>query len=233
MTSCVIGEQFDTMHQGSHESTCIVLVNGHKALTKVGIALANIEDSNQWIRELVGGNAEVTSEFWSTYAPALQRLADQHMSPVLKRRMDADDVVQSVFRTFFRRARENQFSLDSNDDLWRLLCAVTLTKVRQHARFQFRQRRTPNRESNSGPDDSNPEIQDRRSPSPEEIVEFIDQFQALIADLDEEQRKIVLFRLDGLDNEEIAAQMQCTSRTVRRLVADAREQWDRQLEKFI
>jgi len=52
-----------------------------------------------------------------------------------------EDLVQSACRTFLRRAQIGQFRLADSEELWRLLCAITLTKVREQTRFHMRQKR--------------------------------------------------------------------------------------------
>jgi RNA polymerase sigma-70 factor, ECF subfamily len=190
-------------------------------------------DSKYWIHQLIEGDPEAESEFWETYAPVIRRLADHHLATGLKRRVDADDVLQSVCRTFFRRARYGRFELGSSDELLRLLCAVTLTKVKQHVRFHLRKRRSVNREVSATSTQSAPNQPVPTTPSSEEEVDFVDMFQKLLNELDEEQQQIVMYRLEGLDNEAIAQKMQCTSRTVRRLLAKVHEGWNRQVEKLL
>lgn|GEM_PF-3768995 len=52
----------------------------------------------------------------------------------LRRRVGSDDIVQSVFKTFFRRMAHGQFDVPDADALWRLMCSITLTKARRAAR---------------------------------------------------------------------------------------------------
>jgi RNA polymerase sigma-70 factor (ECF subfamily) len=192
------------------------------------------QESASWIRELVAGNEAVVAEFWREYAPSLERLASSRMAPALQRRLGADDVVQSVCRTFLRRAKAGEFQLGKSDDLWRLLCAITLTKVRQHARFHLRKRRGINREVTlgSGADSTAAGLADlvpAREPTPAEAAAFADQMQHLLAELDDEERQLVQCKLDGLDSEASAKQLDCSERTVRRLLAKVRERWEREL----
>jgi RNA polymerase sigma-70 factor (ECF subfamily) len=192
------------------------------------------QESALWIRELVSGNEEVVSEFWREYAPSLERLASSRMAPALQRRLGAEDVVQSVCRTFLRRAREGEFQLDKSDDVWRLLCAITLTKVRQHARFHLRKRRGLNREVvlDANGDSQAPGLADlapAREPTPAEAAAFADQMQHLLAALDDEERQLVQRKLDGQDSPAIAKAMNCSERTVRRLLAKVRDRWEREL----
>ena len=57
-----------------------------------------------------------------------------------------------------------------------------------------------------------------RQPTPAEAAEFADQFQAVLADLNEEERQLVELKLQDYTNEEAARQMACSERTVRRIL---------------
>ncbi|MCG8584873.1 MAG: hypothetical protein MI757_09200 [Pirellulales bacterium] len=51
------------------------------------------------------------------------------------RREAPEDVVQSVFRTYFRRNAEGGYDLKSVDDLWNLLRAITRLKILKHVEY--------------------------------------------------------------------------------------------------
>jgi RNA polymerase sigma factor (sigma-70 family) len=188
------------------------------------------DESSQWIRSLVAGDDRVVAEFWQTYSPALRRLANKQMSPALKQRVDPDDVVQSACRTFFRRARQEQFQLEDSAALWRLLCAVTLTKVRQHARFHRRKRRGMDREISINASESGGIASPvDPGPAPDEAVAFADQLQHLLQELDDEELRLIQLKLEGRDHEQIASILQCSTRSVRRLLAKIRDRWEREI----
>ncbi|MCA9012203.1 MAG: hypothetical protein KDB01_20765 [Planctomycetaceae bacterium] len=201
--------------------------------------MANSEnDSALWIRELLAGDEEVVQEFWTAYAPALERIAKSRMNPALQQRLGPEDVLQSVCRTFIRRGRKGEYQLDNSEELWRLLCAITLTKVRQHARFHLRKRRGINREVSLGDDRAGGSagMSDRAiapGPTPAEAAEFADQVDHLFAGLDEEEKQLVQYRLEGLDGPTIASRMGCSERTVRRLLERVRHRWEQELEESI
>lgn len=168
------------------------------------------------------GAPDVVRAFWGEYGPALERLARSRLAPQVQRRVGPDDVVQSAVRTFLRRAGgDNPFQLDDTEALWNLLCAITLTKVREKVRFHRRLRRGVDREVGLGSSDDSiapaAGVADR-GPAPEEAVEFADQFDHLLESLDPEERDLLRLKLDGLTNEQAAEQLGSSERTVRRLV---------------
>jgi RNA polymerase sigma factor (sigma-70 family) len=182
-------------------------------------------EEEHWQRLIQGlrdGDRDVVREFCEQYGEPLHRVADQHLPAGLRRRVGPEDVVQSACRTFLRRARGGEFQFRDSEDLWRLLCAITLTKVREQARFHLRQRRGLDREEQALPtssDDSVPGFHPiAPGPSPAEAVAFADQFQHVLAALDEEERQVVDLKLQECTNEEIAQRLNSSERTVRRIL---------------
>ena len=64
---------------------------------------------SELLPQLLGGDPEAARAVFDRYSARLVRLADQHLSRKLAGRVDGEDVVQSVFRTFFRRGNEGEF----------------------------------------------------------------------------------------------------------------------------
>src|SRR5262245_54743172 len=87
-------------------------------------------DSQQLLAGVQAGRSQAADQLFNRYVERLVALARSHMSPSLRTREDEEDVVQSVCRSFFTRAREGQYILQRSGDLWRLLAAITLNKVR-------------------------------------------------------------------------------------------------------
>jgi RNA polymerase sigma factor (sigma-70 family) len=182
------------------------------------------DDEERWGRFIQGlrdGDAAVVRAFCEQYGPQLERLADRHLGAAVRRRVGPEDVVQSACRTFLRRARGGELRLADSEGLWRLLCAITLTKAREQARFHLRQRRGLDREQPLAADDDSaagarpPE--DPR-PTPAEAAELADFFEQVMKGLDEEERQVVDLRLQDCTNEEAAERLGVSERTVRRIL---------------
>ncbi len=186
-----------------------------------------------WVRRLADGEDEVVVEFWRDYGGRLEALAASYLSSRMRRREGPEDVVQSVCRTFLRRNREGQFELSGPDSLWRLLCAITLAKVREKVRFHGREKRKLDREQYI--DDSraigNPIA--ASEPTPAEAAEFADQMQRLFHGMDDEERQVVTLKLERYTHPEIADRMGCSERTVRRIVKRVQEHLKRVLEESL
>ncbi|MDP6635329.1 MAG: sigma-70 family RNA polymerase sigma factor [Phycisphaerae bacterium] len=185
------------------------------------------ESEQQWRRMidgLRGGDPDVIEEFVAKYGHSLERIADNNIATQMGRRFGGDDVVQSVCRTFLRRVEGGQFELDDSESLWRLLCAITLTKVREKARFHMRKKRSLGQEVRAaGGDDDERGGQMLDMPAgdltPSIQIEFADTFEHLISQLDDEERIVVDMKLQQKSNAEIASELGSSERTVRRILA--------------
>src|SRR5205823_4096100 len=75
------------------------------------------------------GNEEAARQLFDRYVTQLVALARRRISQRIAGRVDAEDIVQSVFRTFFHRVREGQFHIEDPDDLCKLLARITVHKT--------------------------------------------------------------------------------------------------------
>src|SRR5262249_14416558 len=167
------------------------------------------------------------------YGGLLEQLAERRLPTDVRRRVGPEDVVQSVCRTFLRRARAGEFQLGDSAGLWRLLCAITLAKVREQARFHRRERRACEREAplpTSSPDEAATRFEPiDPHPSPAEAAEFADQLQQLVATLEENERRLVDLKLQQCTNLEVAARLGCSERTVPRILKRVQARLERLL----
>lgn len=189
------------------------------------------EKWDEWIAGLRQGDDAVCMEFWSQFGPALEGMARKQLSDRLQRRVGADDIVQSACRTFFRRMSAGQFELEDSDALWRLMCALTLTKARRAARDQSRLKRGMQNEvyidaarSQDG-DSAKHDLPDQATSNPVSAALFADELNHLLEKLSPQECQVLEMKLANHTVEEIAAQLQCSERTVRRVSSQIRERW--------
>ena len=188
-------------------------------------------NEDQWDRMIQGlrdGDDQACTDFWNQFGGRLQAVAQNQISDRLRRRVGSDDVVQSACRTFFRRISAGQFDLPDADALWRLMCAITLTKARRAARNHSRQKRGMNAEQylDAGTDSTGgmPELSGGQ-PTPLDAAMFSDQLDSLLAGLSPQECEILDLKLQSHTNDEIAAQLGCSERTVRRVTQAIRTRW--------
>jgi RNA polymerase sigma-70 factor, ECF subfamily len=95
----------------------------------------SVPSDRSLLRRFRGGQPDAATELYVRYAERLRALAVRQCAPDLAPRLDADDIVQSVFRTFFRRAAQGQYNVPEGEDLWKLFMIIALHKVRSAATF--------------------------------------------------------------------------------------------------
>ena len=180
-------------------------------------------NSHELVERWRAGDQDAARLLFDRYVDRLAAVARQRIGQRLGTRVDPDDVVQSVFRTFFGRLRDGQFSIADQDDLCKLLMRITVHKTLRQAEYQFAARRNPAHETPQG-DPSHEPLMDllSREPSPETTVAFVDELEHFLKELRPEERQILEMRFQGHDNEEVAAQLGVSDRKVRRVIERVR-----------
>src|SRR5262249_44736183 len=145
-------------------------------------------------------------------------------------RIDAEEVIQSVYRSFFADARAGRYEVERGGDLWQLLVTITLHKLQTQVRRLNAQKRDAERECSFGSEDSLVLLQPQalaREPSPVEAVALTDLLERLMQQLDPEQRRMLELRLQGYTLEEIAADIHLSRRTVCRALDQIKQLLER------
>src|SRR4051812_41825798 len=102
---------------------------------------------------LEAGDPEAATLVHDRYARRLIGLALKALPGWLQAKVGPEDIAQSVFRTFFRRAADRCFDLASEDALWALLAELPLRKCGRWSRHFSARKRTPGREASLSPGD--------------------------------------------------------------------------------
>lgn len=80
------------------------------------------------------GNEAAARLLVQRYLTRLLALAKSRLSRTLGRRLDAEDIVFSVWRSFFVGVDQGRFEPTSEDDLWPLLVTLTVRKLAVNTR---------------------------------------------------------------------------------------------------
>jgi RNA polymerase sigma-70 factor (ECF subfamily) len=158
----------------------------------------------------------------------LLQVARRQLPERIRGRLDPEDIVQSVFRSFFGRLREGEFSFDDSHDLWRLLTVMTYHKVQNSIKHHQRGRRDVRREHST--DENLATRIAEPTPGPEDVVILCDCLERLIGNLPAEYKEIVKLRLDGNTIAEIAKKVNYSQRTVLRVLGNVQSEAVKQLE---
>lgn len=161
------------------------------------------------------GSEDAATQLYLRYAARLRGLARAQLTPALLARVDVDDIVQSVFGSFFRRARQGYYDVPAGEELWRLFLVMALHKIRGQAAFHRAAKRDVGRSVSDG------ELSEQRDDGAALafLQMVIDEALAQLAPL---QREMVELRVAGHTVDEIAQQTGRARRSVERLLQEAR-----------
>lgn len=108
--------------------------------------MSDSESDEDFHRRVSAGTDSSADELDNRFRQRLCQLVEQQMNRRYRRREDPEDVVQSVFRTFFRRAAEGEFQIQHAGGLWRLLQSITRRKILKHVEHINAKKRDPGKE---------------------------------------------------------------------------------------
>ncbi len=194
--------------------------------------MQSVEDSIRLVARFQQGDDQAAGKLFRRHVEQLVRLTQSRISTRLVRRIDAEDVVQSVYGDFFEGAKKGNYILERSGDLWRLLVGITMNKLRKQFEFHGADKRDYQREQNVGVDESTgqaewqPESPDASHP---EIIAIVDQLEHFLQKLKPSLRSILELRLQGHSVQEIAEYVQLSDRHVRRELDSVRELLEREM----
>jgi RNA polymerase sigma-70 factor (ECF subfamily) len=178
------------------------------------------------MQRLRAGDEDAAAEVFHRYAQRLIGLARTRLDHLVRQKMDPEEVVQSVYKSFFVRFADGQYDLKTWDSLWALLTRITVRKCGHRIEY-FRAACRDVRHEAAPPaaDDSTSSWEAiARDPTPAEAAMLADTVEQLMRLLDGRDRDIVSLTLQGLPSPAVSAQVGCSERTVRR-VLDQVKKW--------
>lgn len=176
------------------------------------------------------GDDLAAEALFSRYFERLTSPARSRLSPRLASRTDPEDIVMSVYRSFFLGARAGRFTLSRGGDLWRLLASITKHKLLRQTRHHGADRRSVDIESTLGPDSEGRFPGQPLDPCPEDAVALADELEWVLAQFDPFGRHVLGLRLQGAQLSEIAQDTGRSQRTVRCTLAQIREMMAERLQ---
>ena len=187
---------------------------------------------NHAIEQILGdlrtGDSTAGEELFQRYAGRIREIAIHHLDNRLAKKISPEDIVQSVFRSFFRRNQKGQFSFENWNSFWALLVTIAVRKcARCHREFSS-VKRDIRRESELSPDLALPSSMEQ-SPTPADLVAMRDTVEWCLMELTEFQKQVILLRLANFSTAEISELVGRTQRTVRRILEKFRQRLESQL----
>ena len=176
------------------------------------------------LARLRAGDEQAAAEVFGRFAHRLVGLARQKLGKALRGKEDPEDAVQSALRSFYLRCAAGQYELASWDDLWGLLARITAHKCGHRLeRFQAARRDARREVAAPAADDSNQSWEIlARDPTPEQALLLAELLEELHRPLGERDRAILTLRLQGEEVATICTQLQCSERTVFRVLGRIR-----------
>jgi RNA polymerase sigma-70 factor (ECF subfamily) len=175
---------------------------------------SDVVSDHSLMRKVEHGHGDASTEIYLRYAERLMALVSSQISGNLARRVEPEDIVQSVFRTFFRRAGLGQYSVPQGVELWKLLLVIALNKVRATGSFHQAAKRDVRRTTGGESFDRAVETVSGRD---ELAVRFLQMaIDEVLQGLPEAHRRIIELRIEGHEVNEIAEAVQRSKRSVER-----------------
>jgi len=175
---------------------------------------------------LRAGQDEAATQVFDRFAGHLVALARKRLDARVLQKVDPEDVLQSVFRSFFARYPSGQLgSFASWDNLWAMLVVLTLRKCGRQMDYFHAACRDVRREVAAPSDpDGSALAGSADEPTPSEAAMLTETVERLMGCLDGRHRDILALRLQGHPPPEISSRLGCTERTVYR-VLERVKQW--------
>jgi RNA polymerase sigma factor (sigma-70 family) len=169
---------------------------------------------------LQSGDNEAASKIFHRFASQLIMLARERLGTQIRQKVDAEDLIQSVFRSFFaHQAAGELVDLTSWNSVWGMLVVMTLRKCRRKKTHFYADRRDVRREVpfTPLPDESGVGWQPYgREPTPVEAAVLTETVLDLLKQFEGLPRQVLTLFLQGYSALEISSQIGCTERAVYR-----------------
>lgn len=177
-----------------------------------------------WLDRLKAGEDDAATQVVERFFHRAAALARNRMRSRPGAVSDEEDVALSALDSLCRGAKAGRFpQLDDREDLWRLLACITTRKVGDVLEREGRLKRGG---------EARPQALDTAAeaaagdPSPEIALLVEAECRRLLDSLESpELVQLALWKVEGWTNDEIAAHLQVTARTVERKLQLIREIW--------
>ena len=204
-------------------------------LTQRFSVMSEENNVSHWIDRVKYGDSVAANRIWQHYFDRLVRSVRNRLGGQNRAVSDEEDIVLSVFDSFYAAAEQGRFpDLSDRDDLWRLLLRMSARKVIDKHRHDRRQRRGGDVEIHSlGGDDETIVEAIGDEPSPEMVImmqESVDQFFSHLGV--GQLQELAVAKLEGYSNAELAQRFACSERTIERRLHLIREKCQQEFFKL-
>jgi DNA-directed RNA polymerase specialized sigma24 family protein len=189
---------------------------------------------SHWIDLVKHGDSTAANRIWQHYFDRLVRSVRHRLYGQNRAVSDEEDIVVSVFDSFYSAVEKGRFpDLSDRDDLWRLLLRMSARKVVDKRRHDQRQRRGGgvNLHSFDHTTDGENVIEAiGNEPTPEMVLMMQESVEQFFSHLGVGQlRDLAGAKLEGYSNAELASRFDCSERTIERRLHLIREKCQQEL----
>lgn len=177
---------------------------------------------SRFIHLLRSGDAEAAKKIWDSYAPRLQLLAKKWVHRLGG--FDEEDVAISAIQAFFQGVADGRYpDLQGGTDLWQLLAVIAARKANDMRKRAIAEKRGTGIEPGSS--DGLESVPGGGLPADLSAM-MMEEVRGLLDELkDGDLESVALLKLDGHTNDEVAAKMGYSRRTIQRMLKLIRDIW--------
>jgi RNA polymerase sigma-70 factor (ECF subfamily) len=177
------------------------------------------------MKRLRAGDDDAAAEVFRRFTHRLIGLARSRLDHLIRGKVDPEDILQSVYRTFFSRHARDGLRFESWDSLWGMLTVITVRKCDYRRKFFRAARRDVGREvATPLPGVLGCDAHAlARDPTPSEAARLAETIELIMQDLNDREREMLALGLQGYAVPEISARVGRTERTVQRVLKRVRE----------
>lgn len=182
------------------------------------------ESFTELMARLREGDDEAAAAVFRHFVRRLIAFTRGQLDTWVRLKTDPEDVVQSVYKSFFARYEAGQFAVADWDGLWGLLTRIAVRKCVNRVHFWQAARRESSREVSLSSGEISPEGNQLRArePTPAEAAALTETLEQLMQGLPAFDREVLVLHLQGHDVPAISTQVARSERTVRRALEVAR-----------
>jgi RNA polymerase sigma-70 factor (ECF subfamily) len=185
-------------------------------------ALSADEPSDrQLLLQFQEGSQDAATCLYSRYAHRLRALVRAHTIASVGSCFDAEDIVQSVFRRFFKRASQGNYEVPASAELWNLFLVIALNRLRAEEAYHRAAKRDVRLTVRSPKCGSLVDHLEQPDPAAAFLNVVIDE---ALEHLPELQKQVIKLRTEGYEVAEIAEKIGRAKRTVERALQESRKQ---------
>jgi RNA polymerase sigma-70 factor (ECF subfamily) len=194
---------------------------GHEAQAKPAGAASSEPSDHSLLRRLRSGSQDAATQLYLRYADRLRALTRSQCSPDLARRVDVDDIVQSVFGSFFRRATYGLYDVPAGEELWKLFLVIALNKIRAQGAFHKAAKRDVRITSGSDSLDQSMAESAEQDDAAYTFLQMV--INEVMERLPAQHKQMIVLRVEGYEVAEIASRTGRSKRTIERVLQDFRK----------